>query len=101
MVVWSYSSSDMDFDEHVIPLVGGDGDGVSAKDETPYSSWWVGLVGKDDGDSLYGSTNQYKNQLDTANDTDIWAVWGLRGEKCQIRVKLDLDPIRSEVVRTP
>lgn len=88
---------DMDFDENAMPLVGGDGDGVSAKDETPYSSWWVGLVGKEDGDSLLiGALTSTKTKFwMAANDTDIWAVWGLRGEKIPLLPgeTLELDPI--------
>ena len=37
-------------DDDNIPLVGGDDNGTSATNEKPYSSWWLGLVGKEAGE---------------------------------------------------
>ena len=89
--------SDIEFDENLMPLVGGDGDGISATDETPFSSWWVGLVGKSDGDSIIvGALSSSKTKFWMAVDeNNIWATWGLRGENIHLNAgdTLELDPL--------
>ena len=71
-----------EFDADGIPLVGGDGNGVNATEEEPYSSWWLGLVGKSDGDSiLAGALSSTKTRMWTAFTSDtMWIVWGHRGD---------------------
>jgi hypothetical protein len=80
-----------------LPEVGGDGNGTSATEETPFTSWWVGLVGAADGDSiLIGALSARKTVFWTAfSEEEAWAVWGGRGEQIQLgpREELRLDPV--------
>ena len=89
--------SEPELDTNNLPLVGGDGDGIDATEEKPYSSWWVGLVGKNDGDALLlGALSAQKTRFWTAFSKDqIWAVWGARGESIVLTEgeTLELDPI--------
>jgi len=86
-----------EYDELGIPLVGGDDNGVSATDEKPYSSWWQGLVGKPDGDSLLiGALSATKTRVWTAfSEEQLWIVWGHRGDSIVLEAgeELTLDPI--------
>lgn len=86
-----------EYDEQGIPLVGGDGNGVSATEEQPYSSWWLGLVGKEDGDSiLAGALASTKTRVWMAfSAEELWVVWGHRGDTISLSAgeKLRLDPI--------
>ena len=85
-----------EFDADGLPLVGGDGNGVNATEE-PYSSWWLGLVGKSDGNSiLAGALSSTKTRMWTAftNDT-MWVVWGHRGDPITVSAgdTIELDPV--------
>jgi len=86
-----------EYDDIGIPLVGGDDHGTSATDEKPYSSWWLGLVGKADGDSiLLGALSATKTRVWTAfSETQAWVVWGHREESISLAAgeQLRLDPI--------
>lgn len=80
-----------------LPVAGGDGDGTSALDETPATSWWVGLVGRPEGGSLLlGALSASKTKLYTAfTDAGAWVVWGGRGEHVALDAgeSLTLDPL--------
>ena len=84
-------------DEDDLPLVGGDGNGVNATEEKPYSSWWLGLVGKSDGDSiLAGALSSTKTRMWTAfTDDTIWVVWGHRDDPITVSAGdiIELDPV--------
>ncbi|MBM73877.1 MAG: hypothetical protein CMK59_00645 [Proteobacteria bacterium] len=86
-----------ELDINNLPLVGGDGDGIDATEEKPYSSWWVGLVGKKDGDSLLvGALSATRTRFWTAfSEEELWIVWGARGEAIQVEAgdKIKLDPV--------
>ena len=86
-----------EFDEDGLPLVGGDGNGVNATEEEPYSSWWLGLVGKSDGDSiLAGALSSTKTRMWTAFTHDtMWVVWGHRGDPITVSAgdTIELDPV--------
>jgi hypothetical protein len=89
--------SQMTFDDRGLPVVGGDGNGTSAAEETPYSSWWNGLVGREDGQSLLiGALDVQSLRFWTAvSDTELWAVWGGRTDSITIspNAEVFLDPI--------
>ncbi len=65
-----------------LPTVAGDGDIVTISQETPWSSWWVGMVGRPQGSTfLMGAVSAKSMKFWTAfTDTEAWAVWGMRGE---------------------
>lgn len=81
--------------ENQVPVAGGDGNGMSAIDETPGTSWWVGLLGKEDGASLLiGALSSKTTKFYTAFEDDrAVAVWGGRGERIEVDGELRLDPI--------
>lgn len=80
-----------------LPAAGGDGDGSSATEETPATSWWVGLLGRSGGGSLLlGALSATKTKFYTAFSEDaVWAVWGGRGEEIALGEgeELRLDPL--------
>ena len=86
-----------EYDALGIPLAGGDGNGLSATEEKPYSSWWLGLIGKEDGDSiLTGALASTKTRVWMAYSAEkIWVVWGHRGDTISLSAgeELRLDPI--------
>ena len=86
-----------EYDDEGIPLVGGDDNGTSATEEKPYSSWWLGLVGRDQGDSiLLGALASTKTRVWTAfSDEKAWAVWGHRGDSISLEAgeEIILDPL--------
>ena len=86
-----------EYDNEGIPLVGGDDHGTSATEEKPYSSWWLGLVGRDQGESiLLGALSSTKTRVWTAfSDEKAWVVWGHRGDHIALEpgAELVLDPI--------
>ena len=84
-------------DNNGLPEVGGDGNGTSASEETPFSSWWNGLVGKSDGQNLIIgalSTNRFRC-WSAFSENELWAVWGGRADKIKLdpNETLELDPI--------
>jgi alpha-galactosidase len=89
--------TDMELTDEGLPRVGGDGNGTSATDETPWSSWWVGLLGRSDGASvLLGALGTARLKFTTAWVADTaWAVWGGRGERIALSEgdTLTLDPL--------
>ena len=111
-VVWrqgyqSWSSSGVfalgpaDLDENGFPLVGGDA--LDTLGETPWSSWWGGLVGRQDGGSLHvGVASAAQTRFHVAFEPDtVHLVWGGRGESVAVadgdelyldRVRLQLGP---------
>lgn len=80
-----------------LPLTGGDGNGTSATEETPFSSWWLGLLGRADGASLLlGVLDTAQLKFTTAfSEETAWAVWGGRGEAISLAggESLALDPL--------
>lgn len=85
------------FDSNGLPEVGGDGNGTSASEETPFSSWWNGLVGRSGGQSLMiGALSTAHLRFWSAfSDSEIWAVWGGRADQITLgpNEELALDPI--------
>jgi hypothetical protein len=85
------------FDDNGIPMVGGDGNGTSATEETPYTSWWNGLIGRNGGQSiLIGALSSERLPFWTAFSSDtLWAVWGGRRDRLTIPPDSDLslDPL--------
>jgi alpha-galactosidase len=79
--------------EDGLPRVGGDGDGLAALDETAWSSWWVGLLGRRDGASLLiGALSAATTKWTVSFQEDhAWAVWGNRGERIPVDGELQLD----------
>jgi hypothetical protein len=65
-----------------LPRVGGDVGGLGPAFETPWTSWWVGLVGVDGGPSLLvGALTATSTKVWTAwSPEQAWLVWGGRGE---------------------
>jgi hypothetical protein len=97
---WSGVSdlTEMEFNtETSLPIVGGDGDATSATEEKPYTSWWNGLLGKNDGSSLFvGALASTKTKFWTAfSENETWIVWGARGENINLQAgeELRLDPV--------
>ena len=78
-----------------LPVAGGDGDGLSAIEETPATSWWAGLLGKADGASLLlGSAGATRTKTWAAFEADRAVfVWGGRGERIPVDGELELDPL--------
>jgi hypothetical protein len=80
-----------------VPVAGGDGDGISAINETPGTSWWVGLLGRPNGASfLIGATGITTTKWYSAFEHDrAIAVWGGRGERIVLNPEdeLRLDPM--------
>jgi hypothetical protein len=97
---WSFSgvveTEPVDFDG-LLPAAGGDGDSTSVFQETPWSSWWVGLVGRSDGASLLlGAESVARTKFYVSTDgSQAWAVWGHRGEQITLAAgeQLELDPL--------
>ena len=83
--------------EDRVPIAGGDGDGISAVNETPFTSWWVGLVGRPQGASfLIGATGASMTKWYAAFESDrAVAVWGARGEEIVLdgTEEVRLDPM--------
>ena len=86
-----------EYDDQGIPLVGGDDHGTSATEEKPYSSWWLGLVGRAQGSSiLFGALASTKTRVWTAfSEENAWVVWGHRGDTIALETgeELILDPV--------
>ena len=87
----------VELDARGIPVAGGDTHGSSATDETPSTSWWVGLLGRDGGASLLlGALAATKTRFYVAfAEDEAWAVWGGRGEAVALAEgeALTLDPL--------
>lgn len=80
-----------------LPDVGGDGDSISVVEETPWSSWWAGLLGRSDGGVLLaGAVSARRTRVWLASSpADLWVVWGGRGEAIDIPpyTTVTLDPV--------
>ena len=89
--------------EDELPRVGGDGDGLSAIDETPWSSWWVGLLGRPDGGSLLvGALSSTTTKWTVSFEEGYaWAVWGKRGESIPVDGELVLDAFTARMGEDP
>lgn len=89
--------SALTLNEDGLPLAGGDTSGSAATDETAFSSWWAGLLGRPGGASLLiGALSAEKTKFYTAfSEDEAWAVWGDRGEAIALAEgeALALDPI--------
>lgn len=102
---WSWSGvlelEPVERDEAGLPRVGGDGDAWSVAGETPYTSWWVGLLGRPDGASvLAGALSASTTKVWLAAEEDrLEVVWGGRGESIHLAAgeSLALDPVRLDV----
>ena len=98
---WSHSGvaelAELAFDTKGVPLIGGDGDAIAVKDESEGTSWWVGAIGRADGESLIvGVTGALKTRFFVAfDDSRAWAVWGHRGDGISLEAgeTLELDPL--------
>lgn len=90
-------------DDDGLPVVGGDGDGISVALEKPGTSWWGGLVGRSDGGSwLLGAASAKTSRFYAAASADTaWAVWGHRGEAVAVDGELRLDPLVIAVGEDP
>ncbi len=90
-------SEPITLDDRGLPEVGGDGDGISAVEETPFTSWWVGLLGRSDGHSLLiGALSSTRTRFYVAaSEDEVWAVWGGRDESIALAggESLTLDPL--------
>jgi alpha-galactosidase len=77
--------------------IDGDGDVQTIAAETAGTSWWAGLVGVPDGDSLLlGVTSTERTKFYTAwSTTEVAAVWGTRGERITLApgATVTLDPL--------
>lgn len=89
-----------ELDDDGLPRVGGDAGGLAAVDETPWSSWWVGVIGRPDGDALLlGALASTRTKVWTAfSEEAAWVVWGGRGEALRLDPgeTLRLDPLRID-----
>ncbi|HJN76808.1 MAG TPA: glycoside hydrolase family 36 protein [Myxococcota bacterium] len=85
--------------EDGLPVAGGDGDGMSATEETSATSWWVGLAGRPDGGCfLIGALSATRTKAYAAFGDDLAAfVWGGRGERITVTpsTPLTLDPVHG------
>ncbi|MCK6527263.1 alpha-galactosidase [Myxococcota bacterium] len=98
---WSWSGvtevAEPELDGDGVPLAGGDGDGMSVVDERTGTSWWAGLVGREDrGALLLGALSAARTKLYTAHSQDrAWVVWGHRGEAIPLEpgASVTLDPL--------
>lgn len=99
---WSWAgvleTEEVALDADGVPAVGGDLADVT--EEIPWTSWWVGLVGRHGRASLLvGALTARKTKFFTAFDgTSAYAVWGTRGETITLSAgeSLALDPIRVD-----
>lgn len=96
---WSWSGvvdvTTPELDADGLPIIGGDGDTFSVIEETPWTSWWAGLVGRPGGESaLIGflSATRTKSWLGVGPE-QVWVVWGGRGEQLPVDGDLSLDPL--------
>lgn len=84
---WSFSGvvalEPWELDERGLPRVGGDSDAGSFLRDTPWTSWWHGLVGRVDGASvLLGALGAERWKVHLAAQPDaLWVIWGTRGEE--------------------
>lgn len=98
---WSHSGvaamSGLARDTQGVPVIGGDGDAIAVKDEAGGTSWWVGVVGRADGESiLLGALGALKTRFFVAFEaSSVWAVWGHRGDSIALAAgeTLTLDPL--------
>ena len=98
---WSWSGvtalvePNLDADGVAVP--GGDGDGFSSLEDHAATSWWVGLLGRDQGSSLLlGELGATRTRFFVGVDGDqVQAVWGHRGDTLRIEPggSVALDPL--------
>ena len=84
-------------DDRGLPEIGGEGDTGSFLADTPWTSWWTGLLGRPGGASLLaGALTADLLKFHVATDGDeLWLIWGTRGERIVLEAgeQLQLDPI--------
>jgi len=108
--IFALDGEALSFDADGLPIAGGDNGVFEVVDETPSTSWWVGLVGRADGVSLAaGAVTSAVTRFYTAFEADrIHLVWGGRGEEIPLDpgASIYLDPVwlglgddASEVLR--
>jgi alpha-galactosidase len=98
---WSWSGvvdlEPLETDAIGLPTVGGDGDALSAAFETPWTSWWAGLLGRPDGASVHvGATRATRTRVWMGFTSEgLVVVWGGRGERIVLNSgeSVALDPI--------
>jgi len=94
--VFPLRGEDLSFDGRDVPEAGGDV-GPDGAQETPNTSWWVGLVGRADGASVAaGATSATQTRFYTAFEFDrIHLIWGGRGESIPLEpgASIYLDPV--------
>ncbi len=80
-----------------VPVIEGDGDVETVAQEPAATSWWAGLVGVPGGASLLvGGVGAQRTKIYTAfSDTDVWLVYGMRGERIALApgASVTLDPL--------
>lgn len=106
---WAWSGvtepGDLARDDRGVPVVGGDEDGFASILETAGSSWWGGYVGHVDGGGLVVGAlapGDLKFFI-AADDDELAAVWGTRGESVEIEAggSLDLSPLTLSAPAAP
>ncbi len=85
-------------DDDGLPEVGGQDVNTSFIQDTPFSAWWSGLLGRSDGASvLLGALAAQRVPFYTASSDsgDIWAVWGGFDEVYELGPgeSLELEPL--------
>jgi len=83
-------------DDEGVPLTGGESTTFAALNDTPWSSWWVGLAGRADGGAVVAGALAAERFSFTTHfaDGQAWLVWGHRGESVQVEGSTALEPAR-------
>lgn len=89
-----------------LPVVGGDDGGLAVVEERAGTSWWAGLVGRQDGASvLVGALSAVQTKVAVAADPDgaVHVVYGGQGEAIPLRAgeTLFLDPLYTAIGPDP
>jgi hypothetical protein len=89
-----------------VVVAGGDEGGLEVAAETPHTSWWMGMIGRDDGPSVAVGTlsaRSAKFWVSFEEDGSAQAVWGHRGESVALVEGQDLymDPLWGAWDRDP
>jgi len=106
---WSFSGvvdlQPAEIDDDGLPRVDGDGDALSLVNETSWTSWWAGLLGRPGGGAIHaGAITATQAKVWLAADGDrFWVVWGDRGEQVALDpgASWTLDRVRFDVGGDP
>ena len=95
--VFELDQTPLTFDGDGVPIAGGDDGVFQVVEETPGTSWWVGLAGRADGVSVAaGAVTSMLTRFYVAFEGDeIHVVWGGRGEEIELGAgeSVFLDPL--------